>query len=168
MAQLKGIFLAAPVFLILLLTGCGHGSDALIAQQATRSGVYAFTATGLLEITQYGAATVDPFSQEIQFKFDHPTGQIGVTAPVTFVTNLPDAVIADSKVFLLPALDAGRWHKYFVDGGDSKPLSSSSDQVSGSIYKVVPDLPNSASGFLCLWVKMPKGTDDRLYAVHLK
>ncbi len=165
--MLNKLSLAAPAFLILVSSGCGHGSDEAIAKQVTHLGVYSLTTTGLLEITQYGVTTFDPISQEINFKFDQPIAQAAV--PLGFVTNIPNAVIAEAKVFLLPSIEAGRWHRHFVDAGDSKPIPSSAEAISGSIYKVTPSaLPDPAAGFLCLWVKMPAGTEDRVYAIHLK
>jgi uncharacterized protein YceK len=157
----------APVFLMFLLSGCNHAANEAIAKQATHPGVYALTTSGLSEITQYGTAAVNPFTQEISFTFDHSVAQ--AVAPLGFVTNLPNAVAAESKVFLLPSLEAGSWHKNFTAAGDTKPIPSSADAISGSIYKVTPDeLPNGATGFLCLWLKMPAGTADRMYAIRLK
>lgn len=163
---LNKLFLAALGALILLLSGCSHAADQAIAQQVTRQGVYALTNSGLVELPEYGAYALDGFSQEITFKFDHSITQ--VAAPLGFVTNVPNAVMDQSKVFLLPGMEAGHWHKGLVAPDDSKPIESSADAISGSIYKVIPSLPDPATGFLCLLVKMPKGTDDRLYAIHIK
>jgi hypothetical protein len=167
MTHLNKIFLAVPGALVLFLSGCSHAADQAIAQQVTRPGVFALTKTGLVEIQQYGAYALDPFSQEITFKFDQSIPQIA--AVMGFVTNIPNAAITESKVFLLPTMEAGRWHKLLVAPDDSKPIESSADAISGAIYKVIPDsLPDPATGFLCLLVKMPAGSNDRLYAVHLK
>ena len=90
------------------------------------------------------------------------------SAPLAFVTNVPEAMMAEAKVFLLPRVEDGHWHKNFVDAADTKPLPSSTEPISGSIYKVTPsDLPQGATGFLCLWVKMPSANEDRMYAIRL-
>lgn len=159
--------LAQPAVLVLFLSGCSHEADQAMARQATRPGVYAVTPSGLVELPEYGTYALDAISQEIHFNFRHPATD--VTAPLGFVTNLPGVPIADAKIFLLPSIDGGRWHKVFIDANDSKPIASSADVISPSVYKVIPaDIPKGAAGFLCLWVKMPPGTDDRMYAVHLK
>jgi hypothetical protein len=159
------LLLAVPALLIFLLTGCSRAANEAIARQAANSGVYALTATGLVEISGYGAASLDPFSQEITFKFDRTVPQ--VTAPLGFVANLPGAAMDESQVFLLPSLAAGRWHRHITPASDSKPVPSDVSAISGSIFKVSPDLPKAPSGFLCLWVKM-SATEDRLYALQLK
>jgi hypothetical protein len=102
---------------------------------------------------------------EIRFKLDQSITQS--PTPIAFVTNVPDAVMAQAKVFLLPRVEDGHWHKNFVDAADTKPIPSSTEAISGSIYKVTPsDLPQGATGFLCLWVKMPSGNEDRMYAIR--
>jgi len=150
---------------IILTSGCGHGLSEAMMEQASRTGVYAQTASKLLEISHYGAFTLDPFDQQIQFKFDHSIPQI--VGPIGFVINIPNTVMNEARVFLLPSIEAGIWHKNLTTPSYSKPISSSLDAVAGSIYKVTPDLPNDATGFLCIWVKMTAGS-DRLYAIQIK
>src|SRR5262249_17475924 len=127
--------------------------------------VYAQTASALVEIPHYGAYTIDPFSQQIQFKFDSSIPQ--VAGPIAFVTNIPNAQMSDAKVYLLPNMGAGLWHRNIAPPSDTNPIASSAAVVSGSIYQVTPELPGDATGFLCLWVKIA-GSDDRLYAIQIK
>jgi hypothetical protein len=159
----KRIGALAPA--ILLLSGCGHGLDEAMMKQASRQGVYVQTSSKLVEVSRYGAYNLDPFTQQIEFKFDSSISP--VAGPIAFVTNIPEATMGDAKVFLLPSIGAGVWHKNLATSGDTKPLSSSTDAISGSIYKVTPDLPSDATGFLCLWLKMPAGAGDRMYAVQI-
>ena len=135
-------------------------------QQASRQGVYAQTAAGLVEISHYGSFSVDGMSQAIEFKFNSSIPQ--VAGAKAFVTNIPEAVMSDAKVYLLNRMEEGQWHRGFTGPSDTKPVSAAVDHVSGSIYVVTPDLPSGAGGFLCLWVKMPEGSLDRMYAVQLK
>jgi hypothetical protein len=135
-------------------------------KQASRQGVYAQTTSGLVEISRYGAFTVDPFTQLTKFKFDSSIPQ--VAGPIAFVANIPDAVMSDTRVYLIPAIDAGVWRRGFIAASDTKPLPSSADAVAGSIYKITPELPNDATGFLCLWLQMPSSDADRMYAIQIK
>jgi hypothetical protein len=158
-------YFAIPVF-ALFLSGCGHGLNQAMLQQASRPGVYIQTAEQLVDVPNYGTYSLDPFSQQVTFRFDHSIPQ--VSGPIAFVTNIPGAPMSEAKVYVVPSLSAGLWHKGLTPPGDTKPLESSADAVEGSIYRVTSELPNPATGFLCLWVKMPSGTDDRMYAVQLK
>jgi hypothetical protein len=158
-------YFAVPVF-ALLLSACGHGLNQAMLQQASRPGVYVQTSSELVAVPNYGAYSLDPFSQQVTFRFDHSIPQ--VSGPIAFVANLPGAQMSEAKAYVIPSLSAGLWHKGLMPPGDTKALESSIDVVEGSIYKVTIELPNPATGFLCLWVKMPSGTEDRMYAVQLK
>src|SRR4051812_23965834 len=130
----NGTHIAAMTSAIFLLSGCGHGLDEAMTKQAGRPGVYAQTSSALVEIGRYGTYTLNAFSQQIEFKFDSSIPQ--VAGPIAFVANVPNALMSDAKVFLLPSLGAGLWYKSLTTASDSKPLSAAIDVVGGSIYKI--------------------------------
>ena len=99
--MLGRISLAVPVILVFCLSGCNRAANEAIARQAARPGVWALTANGLVEIPEYGAYNLEPFTQEVSFKFDHSVPQ--VVAPQAFVANLPGAAMKDAQLYLLPA-----------------------------------------------------------------
>lgn len=115
---MRGSF-AALASAILFLSGCGHGLDEAMMKQSSRQGVYAQTASGLVEISRYGAFTPDPFTQLATFKFDSSIPQ--VAGPIGFVANTPDALMSDARVFPVSSIEAGIWHRGFTSASDTKP-----------------------------------------------
>jgi hypothetical protein len=91
-----------------------------------------------------------------------PTGRA-----TAFFLNLPNAAIEESQIFILPDPKLAR---FFVDKNKKSPspIDADIESVSGSIYKITPkSIPADASGYMCLFVKMPAGSASRFYVVKL-
>lgn len=156
------------VLAAMLATACSTESPENLAQQAKNIGVYARMDNSLRELAAFGAEDHNIMTETMNFKFTEP---IPKSQSVSyFVVNVPNSNISDSKLFWLPDVMAARWH-YFNpnDPRDPKPVKATIEPLSATIYKVSVAEPNAATGkgFLCLWLKMPMGTPDRLYAVQV-
>jgi hypothetical protein len=144
--------------LVVLESACSRNSPQALAEQVRHIGVYAQTSSGALELTTYGVeehqdSLMDGTSLAFRFS-DTDTQSARASA---FLVNMPDAVIAESKAYVLPDPRAARWYT----GRNKKtpvPVTASIENVAGTIYKVTPgQIPPDATGFLCLLVKMPAG-----------
>lgn len=160
---------AAITILLVLESACNRNSPQSLAEQMKHLGVYAQTSSGVLELTSYGVEqTQDSIMDGMSVVFQFPdTGpQAGKAA--AFFVNMPDAVITESEIYLLPNPIGARWYAP-NDKRTPSPIKASIENVTGAIYKVTPgSMPPDAAGFLCLHVKMPNGTPDRLYAIKLE
>lgn len=123
---------------------------------------------GILELTSYGvSATQDSISGGVSIVFTFPGTDLQTGKATAFFVNLPHAVIEDAEIYILPDPKTARW---YANGGNNSPspIDADIEGETGSIYKVTPkSIPADATGFLCLWVKMPQGISDRLYAIKL-
>jgi hypothetical protein len=155
--------------LLVLESACNRNSPQGLADQIKHLGVYVQTSSGILELTSYGVeedhdSIMDGTSVAFRFPDADPPGG----KAVAFLVNMPDAVITESRVYVLPNPRAARWYT----GTNKKtpvPVTTNIEDVIGSIYKVTPGpIPPDATGFLCLFVKMPAGTQDRLYTIRLE
>jgi hypothetical protein len=162
--------------LILLLTviftsACKHeASPSQIAAQAKDLGVYVQVGNQLTEISsgQEEQRGIDGHLKG--FKFTDPITVVPLD--VSFVVNLPDAHISDSRIFWLPDVKSATWHVFPIEDGnhvDPEPVKASIEPIANGLYRVKPVVEGSnGTPFLCLWVAMPLGTADRLYAVQIK
>jgi len=158
---------AVPALLMLLLSGCKHDSPEDIVRQMDHLGVYVLTSSGAVEVSQGAKMTDD--GRRFGFKFEQPVSESSI--PSAFVINMPAANTADMRLFLLPSIEGARWNMFSDASSDPQPLPSTTERVSGSIYKVTPREPlsSNAAGFFCVWLKVAAPMyPDRLYAVKLR
>jgi hypothetical protein len=164
---------ALPIlFLPLVLTtlvSCKHRpSPNQIVSETRALGVYSLSGTQVTEIANFGVEDDDLEAQTMGFTFTHP---IQTAAPDTsFIVNLPNADISDSKLFLLQDPAKARWDLFHPDDKeDPQPIKTTTMPISSGIYQVSSGERNLPDGrILCLWVRMPTGTPDRLYALRMK
>jgi len=147
------------------LCSCTRSSPQDIAERAKNLGVYTQTSDDLSELPTFGVEEHESLGQTVSFKF---TGNIPTGNPSAFIVNMPGAIIAESKIFLLADPSAATWPMYFEDPSNPAPIPAAIEPLTPSIYKITPrELPESPAGFLCLLLKMPMGSPDRMYAVRL-
>lgn len=146
------------------LASCGSQADATL-EQTKNVGVYVEQSGSLEELSLYGNPEQDGF-QVIRFRFSSPIPERTTTA---FIVNLPGASIPEAKLYLVPDPASATWHYSRVnDPRDPHPIAASIQTLSATIFRIAPtSLPRDAQGFLCLFVKMPLGIPDRLYAIRL-
>lgn len=154
-----------------LTVACKHDSSpAQIAIQAKNLGVYAQIGNQLTELP-YGEEERRGFDGHRKgFRFAEP---ILIAPPDTsFILNLPDAKISDSKIFKLPDAKTATWHVFEsedVDHVDPRPVKSTIEPLGNGLYRVKPtEEASQSTPFLCLWISMPMGSPDRLYALQIK
>lgn len=162
--QLKVLLMAAAVASFI---ACGaHPSAQTIAEKAKNVGVYIQESGNINEVPSYGLQQRNIMSETVRYQFGTaiPGGR-----PDSFIVNLPGAVVTEAKLFLLPDLNQASWHYFRADDPrDPKPLQASIEPITPTIFKVTPmALPESTTGYLCLYAQMPQGAPDRLYAVRL-
>lgn len=152
-----------------IVFGCGKtDSPQNLAEQAKTLGVYVSASDALHQVGVFGVEDHDVLSETMTFKFSEAIPKVKDTR--YFVVNMPNANITDSKVFFLPDLKTSKWH-YFnpTDDRDPKPIKSSTEPLTTGLYKVaLAEGATGQHGFLCLWLKMPPGTPDRMYAVEIE
>jgi len=150
--------------------GCGKtDSPQHLAEQAKALGVYIPATDSLLEIAGFGVEDHNVLTETMTFKFNAAILKLK-NVPQYFVVNMPNANITESKLFWLGDLKTSKWH-YFnpTDDRDPKPIKSSTEPLTTGLYKVAPaEGATGQHGFLCLWLKMPPGTPDRMYAVEIE
>lgn len=158
--------LVAASVLFMLLGAC-KGSVAP-QEQIKHLGVYAQTPTGVLELASYGLAeSQDSIMEGTSVVFRFPDTEPQTARATAFFVNLPTSIIEDSEVYILPDPKAARW---FTDKNRKSPtpIAADTENVGGSIYKVTPrSIPADSTGYLCLFVSMPPGSQGRLYAIKL-
>jgi hypothetical protein len=158
----------AVAVLGILANSCSQNSPQAIADKTKNLGAYAETSNGIVELPVYGVEDHNIMTETMDFKFSGPIPTL--TGVTSFVVNIPDTRISEAKLYLLPDPRKAQWH-YFnpQNPSDPRPIAANIQPVAGVIYRVIPaDTQTPASGFLCLRLKMPEGTADRLYAVHVE
>ncbi len=157
------------VFLLVACNACNRNSSQALAEQMKHLGVYAQTASGIMELTSFGVAQAqDSIMDGISVAFQFPGTDPQSGRPTAFFVNLPNAVITESEVFVLADPNGARWYAG-EDRRNPTAIRANIENVTASIYKVTPEsIPVNAAGFLCLFVKMPSGSADRLYALKLE
>jgi hypothetical protein len=161
-------FLVFCVSILLVLSGCGRtDSPERLAEQAKALGVYVLAPDALREVGVFGVEDHDIFAETMTFKFTEAVPKVKDAR--YFVVNMPNANITDSKVFWLTDFKNSKWHYSNPnDEQDPKPMKSSTEPLTNGLYKVSPaDVPAGQPGFLCLLLKMPMGTPDRMYAIEI-
>jgi hypothetical protein len=151
---------------VALFAGCSSQSPESLAQQAKNLGVYARADNSFRVLTVFGVENDDSGWTRFMFTESIPKAQ----AVSYFVVNVPDAKISDSQLFLLPNALAAKWVlERPTDPRNPKPLKATIEPLSATVYKVSLAEPSAktSKGFLCLWLKMPMGTADRLYAIQV-
>jgi hypothetical protein len=154
-----------------VITACKHDSSSEhIAAQVKSLGVYALSGNQLTEISAGDEEQRSFDGHQFGFKFTEPIMQ--VQPDTSFIVNIPDAIISDSKIFRLADVKSAKWHVFKEeDMGrvDPKPVKASIEPLGNGVYKVKPvETGSTSTPFLCLWVKMPGGTNDRFYALQIK
>jgi hypothetical protein len=147
-----------------LLAGCGFGQT---ADEVKRLGVFAKTSGGLVEVSDFANQEMeDSINQGVSSVYRFANEPQSAT-PTAFIVNVPEAAISASAVYLLDRLEDARWYESKRQKSP-QPIKSSIENVRDAIYKVsISDLPRDATGFVCIYIHMPLGTPDRLYAVKL-
>ena len=135
-----------------LLLSCSHepGPEKL--------GVFAETGTGFVELTSFGEQNgIQTYNLETA-----PPPIVGGTVK-SYLINLPDVKIANSKVFWTSTLDK------FFDEKNARIIGSSLESASdNNRYKIsITDGNIPQSGYALLKVGMPLGTPDRMYIVQI-
>jgi hypothetical protein len=145
------------------IIGCKSGpSPQRLSEEAKSLGVYALNGSQLTEIDMFGRER--SFAGDVTFDFPEPI--IKAPSDTSFVVNLPNSNISEAKVYLLANPEKAIW-SHDRPERDPKPIKASIEPQGSGIYKVTPSQPLSGDHprYLCLFLSMPLGTADRLYAV---
>jgi hypothetical protein len=155
----------------LLFLGCSRSdSPERLQQRAKALGVYVYADGDLHAVSSYMIEEV-----AAKFLFVSPTAIPKFRNVHYFVVNFPKAVIEDSNVLWVTDLRALR-----VQGSESSYIFASYNSkyfdvkgitiepLPGGLYKIVPTgLQNGQPGWLCLLLRMPPGSPNRMYLVEV-
>ncbi|NIS17480.1 MAG: TonB family protein [Aliifodinibius sp.] len=138
--------LLAVLFVIRLTVSCGES----IPEEL---GVYAYTNQGIFQVSNYGYQKSSRY-----FVANLPVEKIDSIS--SFLVNIPDAVITESRLFRIESYQDMR--KIYYD--DLESVKSSTNKIREGIYKInVEEFDFNKLGYIALKLSMPLGVPDRLY-----
>jgi hypothetical protein len=151
------------------LASCkGNPSPDKVVSETKALGVYALSGGQVSEPLSGGQEEYrDPFNQTYGFKFTDPIPT--AKADASFIVNLPNADVSESKLYTLQNPGAAVWHiDPAYQGKNPHPIKATIEPITSGIYKVTPTDESSETGmYLCIEINMPLGTPDRFYALQI-
>jgi hypothetical protein len=162
-----------PVVLLILTTALlasckGNPSPDKVVSETKALGVYSLSGGQISEPLSGGQEEYrDPFNQTYGFKFTDPIPT--AKADASFIVNLPNADVSESKLYTLQNPEAAVWHiDPAYQGKNPHPIKATIEPITSGIYKVTPSDEGSETGtYLCVEIDMPLGTPDRFYALQI-
>lgn len=164
MKQIVAAVGASGIAVVLcLFVGC-KPSPQSIARQAKYLGVYELTGRHLKEIQTYGRERDDLYAA-IHFAFSGPIMKGPKSA--VFVVNLPGSISSGAQLYLL--MNPQAVIPMEGNSGNAKPIQARIKPLTKDIYEVFPakSIKTEHPKYLCLYVVMPPGIPDRLYALDI-
>lgn len=151
MLSIRALVAAVLFVSFVILSACSGAPD------ESKVGLFARTNTGLQELTVYGEQVGSD-----SYRLPDLSALPAAKSVKAFFLNMPDATVANSKVFWLAAPQDR------LDEDQVPALPVQVDAVKGNMYKLSSsEIESKRNGLLIFKVGMPLGTADRVYIVKL-